>query len=335
MAYLPPLDGTVRVTAVFGVDRGSYRHGGIDLALLRVSVHRQPVKAPAAGTIAAVWTTDRPSTQAPTVRDGFPYGNAVALRDDAGVLWRLLHFDEPPTLVVGEHVAAGQTLGLCDSTGNSTGHHLHLDAAPRGVIDPATFRVRGARVNPLRLYADAYARDAGYDRDVFRRQITTESGWNPLAVNRAGAEGIAQIDPGRHPAMRGRTFDPFAALDHAARLMAAHLDHRGGDYREALADYGTGRAAAGAIREQGYRYADSVLEGLDMANTAELEALRRDRDANHSRKMAALGQLGEVIQAARRTGERAFRPEDWQRIMTAERFYHDPMAPTGQAPGAA
>ena len=45
-----------------------------------------------------------------------------------------------------------------------------------------------------------------------------------------------------------------------------------------------------------------------MANTAELEALRRDREANHSRKMAALGQLGEVIQAARRTGERAFRP---------------------------
>ena len=72
-----------------------------------------------------------------------------------------------------------------------------------------------------------------------------------------------------------------------------------------------------------------------MANTAELEALRRDRDANHSRKMAALGQLGEVIQTARRTGERAFRPEDWQRIMTAERFYHDPMAPMDQAPGAA
>ena len=335
MAYLPPLDGTVRVTAVFGVDRGSYRHGGIDLALLRGSVHRQPVKAPAAGTIAAVWTTDRPSTQAPTVRDGFPYGNAVALRDDAGVLWRLLHFDEPPTVVIGERVAAGQTLGLCDSTGNSTGHHLHLDAAPRGVIDPSTFRVRGARVDPLRLYADAYARDAGYDRDVFRRQITTESGWNPLAVNRTGEEGIAQIDPGRHPAMRGRTFDPFAALDHAARLMAAHLDHRGSDYREALADYGTGRAAAGAIREQGYRYADKVLEGLDMANTAELEALRRDREANHSRKMAALGQLGEVIQAARRTGERAFRPEDWQRIMAAERFYHDPMAPMDQASGAA
>ena len=326
MAYLPPLDGVIRVTSVFGLDRGSYRHGGIDLALRRASVHRRPVKAPAAGTIAAVWTTDRPSTRAPATRDGFPYGNAVALRDDAGVLWRLLHFDEPPTVRVGERVAAGQTLGLCDSTGNSTGHHLHLDATPGGVIDPQTFRVRGARVDPLRLYADAYAREAGYDPAVFRRQITVESGWNPLAVSRAGAEGLAQIIPRWHPAMRGRTFDPFAALDYAARLMAAHLDHRGGDYREALADYNTGRNSTGDFRAQGYRYADTILEGLDMASTAELEALRRDRDANHTRKLAALGHLGEVIQAVRRAGEAAFRPEDWRRVMTAERFYHDPMA---------
>ena len=326
MVYLPPLDGVIRVTSVFGLDRGSYRHGGIDLALQRESVYRRPVKAPAAGTIAAIWTTDRPSTRAPLVRDGFPYGNAVALRDDAGVLWRLLHFDEPPTVCVGERVAAGQTLGLCDSTGNSTGHHLHLDASPHGAIDPATFRVHGARVDPLRLYAAAYARDAGYDPEMFRRQITTESNWNPLAVSRAGAEGLAQIIPRWHPAMRGRTFDPFAALDYAARLMAAHLEHRGGDYREALADYNTGRRSHGALRAEGYRYADTILEGLDMARTAEIEALRRDRDANHNRKLAALGYLGEVIQAARRAGEGAFRPLDWQLVMTAERFYHDPMA---------
>ena len=146
MAYLPPLDGIIRVTSVFGLDRGSYRHGGIDLALQHESVYRRPVKAPAAGTVLAVWTTDRPSTRDSTVRDGFPYGNAVALRDDADVLWRLLHFDEPPMARVGERVAAGQTLGLCDSTGNSTGHHLHLDASPLAApVDRATFRVHGVR----------------------------------------------------------------------------------------------------------------------------------------------------------------------------------------------
>ena len=170
----------------------------------------------------------------------------------------------------------------------------------------------------------------GYDPEVFRRQITLESGWNPLAVSRAGAEGLAQIIPRSHPAMRGRTFDPFASLDYAARLMASHLDHRGGDYREALADYDTDRGSDGPFRDRGYRYADTILEGLDMASTAELEALRRDRDANHNRKLAALGHLGEVIQAARRAGAAAFRPRDWRRVMTAERFYHDPMARSDQ-----
>ena len=223
-------------------------------------------------------------------------------------------------------MAAGQTLGLCDSSGNSTGHHVHLDASPQGAIDPATFRVRGPRVDPLRLYAAAYARDAGYAPEVFRRQITAESNWNPLAVSRAGAEGLAQIIPRWHPAMRGRTFDPFAALDYAARLMAAHLDHRNGDYREALADYNTGRGSDGAFRAQGTRYADTILEGLDMARTAEIEALRRDRDANHSRKLAALAHLGEVIQAVRGPVKPRSDPEDWRRVMTAERFYHDPEA---------
>ena len=31
---IPPLDGVIRVTSVFGADRGRYRHGGPDLAQL-------------------------------------------------------------------------------------------------------------------------------------------------------------------------------------------------------------------------------------------------------------------------------------------------------------
>ena len=321
---IPPLDGTIRVTSVFGADRGSYRHGGLDLALRSGSVHRRPVKAPCVGDVAAVWTTDQPSTRDPTVRDGFPYGNAAALRDGEGVLWRFLHFDEAPELAVGQSVEPGQTLGLCDSTGNSTGHHLHLDATPDGRIDPATFRVSGERVNPLELFADGYARAVGYDTQAFRRQIVVESGWNPTAVSRAGAEGIAQIIPRWHPSMRGRTFDPFASLEYAANLMASHIEFRDGDYREALADYNTGRASRGKFRAEGYRYADWILEGLDMATNRELDDLRADRDRNHNRKMAALHHVGALVQAARRAGELAFRPEDWRAVTTAERFYHDP-----------
>ena len=118
----------------------------------------------------------------------------------------------------------------------------------------------------------------GYDTQVFRRQIVMESGWNPKAVSRARAEGIAQIIPRWHPSMRGRTFDPFASLEYAANLMASHIDYRGGDYREALADYNTGRASRGKFRDEGYRYANWILEGLDMATSLELDDLRADRD---------------------------------------------------------
>ena len=219
----------------------------------------------------------------------------------------------------------GQTLGLCDSTGNSTGHHLHLDATPGGRIDPETFRVVGERVNPLELFAEGYGRAVGYDTQVFRRQIVMESGWNPLAVSRAGAEGIAQIIPRWHPSMRGRTLDPFASLEYAANLMASHIDHRGGDYREALADYNTGAGLARNVPGRGIplRRLDSERTGHGRTSR-ELDDLRADRDRNHNRKMAALHYVGELVQAARRAGQPAFRPEDWRAVMTAERFFHDP-----------
>ena len=41
-------------------------------------------------------------------------------------------------------------------------------------------------------------------------------------------------------------------------------------------------------------------------------------------RMTALHHVGELVQAARRAGEQAFRPPDWRAVMTAERFYHDP-----------
>ena len=118
---IPPLDGVIRVTSVFGDDRGSYRHGGLDLALMAGSVYRRPVKAPAAGAVVAVWNTDQRSTRDAYVRDGFPYGNAVALRDMEGVLWRFLHFDESPSLAVGEGWSRGRRWGCATRRGTAQG----------------------------------------------------------------------------------------------------------------------------------------------------------------------------------------------------------------------
>ena len=126
--------------------------------------------------------------------------------------------------------------------------------------------------------------------------------------------------------MRGQTFDPFASLAYAARLMAAHLEHRDGVYHEALADYNTGANATGSFRAEGSRYADRILEGMDMASAQALETLRRDRDRNHDRKLAALHHLGEVIQVINRLGAARVPAADWTAAKTAEQFYHDPEA---------
>lgn len=153
MALVPPLDGPMRVTGPFGEDRATYVHGGLDVSLVGKPVYREPVLAPTAGEVVAVWSVDQPSRWNRQVFDGFPYGNAVAMRDAHGVVWRFLHFDERPGLAIGDAVEPGQTLGLCGSTGNSTGPHVHVDTTPGGRMDPATFQVSGARVDPLLLYA--------------------------------------------------------------------------------------------------------------------------------------------------------------------------------------
>ena len=258
---ISPLDGVIRVTDVFGQPRDTYNHGGIDLALSNERVYRKPGRAPEDGTVVDLFD------------GGYPYGHALALQGASGV-WRFMHMDEAPPLGVDDSVVAGQTLGLVGSSGNSTGPHLHMDVSPDGTIHE--FRIAGAREDPLKLYADAYARAVGYDTEVFRAQINMESGWNPNVTSFAAAEGIAQIIPRWHPSMRGKTFDPFASLEYAANLMAAHIEYRDGDYREALADYNVGRNSEGDFRLEGLeRYADIILGDKEtpvvMASTNELE----------------------------------------------------------------
>jgi len=87
----------------------------------------------------------------------------------------------------------------------------------------------------------AYARDAairqGIDPVLFVRQITAESDFNPYAVSRAGAIGIAQIMPALHPAVDPT--DPYASLDYAARLMRGYIGHFG-NWTLALIAYNAG-----------------------------------------------------------------------------------------------
>jgi hypothetical protein len=76
--------------------------------------------------------------------------------------------------------------------------------------------------------------------EMFLRQITQESGWNPRAGSQAGAQGIAQIVPKYHPGVD--PWNPVESLQYAAKLMRANYDQYG-RWSLALAVYNAGGGA--------------------------------------------------------------------------------------------
>ena len=81
---------------------------------------------------------------------------------------------------------------------------------------------------------------AGISPVYFVRQINQESGFNPNAYSPAGAEGIAQFEPGTAAGMGINPWDPIQALRAAAQLMASYNHMYGGNYAKALAAYNGG-----------------------------------------------------------------------------------------------
>ena len=92
--------------------------------------------------------------------------------------------------------------------------------------------------------------------DVFERQINQESGFRPGAVSSAGARGIAQIMPDTARGWGVNPDDPIAALDAAAKNMAAFVRTHGGmstrdpykvrsAYEKGLQAYNAGPASVG------------------------------------------------------------------------------------------
>ena len=107
------------------------------------------------------------------------------------------------------------------------------------------------------------ARSAGIDPELFVRQITQESGWDPDAGNPSGAQGLAQIVGRFHPDVDPR--DPIASLEYAANWMA-RLHREYGSYRKALAAYhwGPGNVAEWdgrrkTVPAETRRYLDAIL----------------------------------------------------------------------------
>ncbi len=109
----------------------------------------------------------------------------------------------------------------------------------------------------------------GLDPAIFERQINAESGFAPDVIHgrrrsSAGAQGIAQIMPATARGWKVNPLDPKAALNAAAKNMAAYV-RRYGSYENALRAYNAGPAAI--ERSKGFsetnNYVAKILRGRD------------------------------------------------------------------------
>lgn len=90
-------------------------------------------------------------------------------------------------------------------------------------------------------YGDVISKAAqthGIDPGILAGLIETESSWDPNAVSKAGAQGIAQIMPEYHPDVD--TSNPQASIEYAAKYLSSLQRQFGGDMRLALIAYNAG-----------------------------------------------------------------------------------------------
>lgn len=78
--------------------------------------------------------------------------------------------------------------------------------------------------------------------------VWQESRWNPQAVSRKGAMGLAQLMPATARILGVNPADPIANLNGGARYLRQLLDQFGGDVERALAAYNAG---PGRVRNAG------------------------------------------------------------------------------------
>ena len=78
--------------------------------------------------------------------------------------------------------------------------------------------------------------------------VWQESRWNPQAISRKGAMGLAQLMPATARGLGVNPADPIANLNGGARYLRQLLDQFGGDVEKALAAYNAG---PGRVRNAG------------------------------------------------------------------------------------
>jgi hypothetical protein len=195
----------------------------------QASANEGPLCAPASGFIPRLCVN---IPLAATVRRESPTPMQTLATGPAVTAWQP-DIARRTDVVIESGVIAGDLPAVAASF--NTG--IDVPSEPERAVPPARALERVFDIDDLRNYAWGAARRQGIDPVLFVRQITAESDFNPNAMSKAGAVGIAQIMPALHPAVDPT--DPYASLDYAARLMRGYINHFG-DWRRALIAYNAG-----------------------------------------------------------------------------------------------
>jgi len=93
-------------------------------------------------------------------------------------------------------------------------------------------------------YVDEMAKKHNVDPELIRAVIAAESGYNPSATSRKGAQGLMQLMPGTAQQLGVRdAYNAKQNLDAGVRYLRALLDKYNGDLDKALAAYNAGEGA--------------------------------------------------------------------------------------------
>jgi hypothetical protein len=102
------------------------------------------------------------------------------------------------------------------------------------------------------------AADNGIPWELFKSQITQESGWNPYALGTSGEYGLGQLKQGAAQDVGANRYDPVSNLQGSAKYLANQFKSTG-NWTDALRAYNQGAKGASDNPAAGKQYAEEVI----------------------------------------------------------------------------